>query len=105
MKKLFVFICMITIAAAAHSQATKQATAHPVNSAQNKKLDTVKAAAPISDTTAPAQLITLQGSLQGFQTLIQALDASNASHVIIESLKQWIIPQVDQQLKTGPPKK
>lgn len=99
---------MLIFAAAAHSQQAitlaNGSKAKPINSAQTKKLDTVKAAAAINDSTAQ-QLITVQGSLEGFQVLIQALDASNASHVVIEQLKQWIIPQVNAQLKTGPPKK
>jgi len=107
MKKLFFAVCMFIFVAAAHSQATKQPTASkgkPVEVSAIKKADTVKAAASISDTTAP-KLITVQGTIEGFQALMQALDASNASHVIIEQLKQWIIPQVNEQLKKEPPKK
>jgi hypothetical protein len=96
MKKISILLICSTLAAAAFSQGTKTQTGHQVQDSAKQNAVPVKAAAPTVDST--EKLFTLQGTFEAFQVLIQALDQSNASHVTVEALKQWILPSLNKQL-------
>ena len=59
----------------------------------------LSASAQKADTTKPKALV-LQGDIQAFSALMEALDKSTAPHNTIEALKTWIIGQVNPQLQT-----
>jgi hypothetical protein len=107
MKKLYFLLLLAAAGAAAHSQGTKPDpgnTSHQVPSIAKQK-NGLNEAAPAADST--EKLFTVQGTEHAFTVLLSALEKSNESHVIIEQLKQWMIPQLNMQLEkpADPPAK
>jgi hypothetical protein len=105
MKKLYFLFLLIAAGAAAHSQGIKpDPSAHQVPSIAKQK-NGLNEAAPAADST--EKLFTVQGTEHAFTVLLSALEKSNESHVIIEQLKQWMIPQLNMQLEkpADPPAK
>jgi len=67
-------------------------------------LISLSASAQKADTTKPKQLV-LSGEVAAFESLLNAIEQSNAPHVQIEALKKWVLGQLQPQIQTtGKPK-
>ena len=66
----------------------------------------VVAQTPTRDTTKKAPVLTLQGDLQSFQVLLNALEQSSAPYKDVKALEAWIIGQLQKQVpQNSAPKK
>jgi hypothetical protein len=50
-------------------------------------------------TTDVKKPLKVEGEIQAWQALIDCLDKSTESHIKVEAVKQWIIPQLQKQIQ------